>query len=401
MNEMAKDPAVFEAYVRQALHQLPKRPMIIMVDNNRVRTKLLEDYVNAGILKDALTVAKADTVIDAALLQKPDNEKPSGLQQWDDWGAPARCPGKGSWHPKLREHEFMGWMIAMHFVKALERVAEIQTQTPNDWQSKYARMENKAMVTFPDPMSTPPNNDKSVTEILFGHKGDNHQYQMKALSCRTNFLPATDYDKVLQTLVVSGISNRATAANIMDERPDDIYQEGWALDVSQVERDTKRKVERCGGLGYIDMKIALYGIPESGKLELFLPFEAMPHDHDHDLNSAEHMEAQHWFDGLIICEANDKRPNEACQLDRDIEYVVGGARVASVAMVNGAGEYLKRKTCVNVGVPEGAKVSRRNIIGTDGSTVDSVGLQVEIAVKGKVTRKDGACCISHVVWEQH
>ena len=35
------------------------------------------------------------------------------------------------------------------------------------------------------------------------------------------------------------------------------------------------------------------------------------------------------------CEANDKRPNEACQLDRDIEYEVGGVKVPSVVMVNG------------------------------------------------------------------
>lgn len=401
MNEMSKDPAVFEAYVRQALHQLPKRPMIIMVDNNKLRTKVLEDYVAKGLLEGAMTVAKADSVIDADLLKKPDEQKPRGLQQWDEFGAPNGCPGKGAWHPKMREHEYMGWMIAMHFVKALERVYEIQQQNPSGWQTKYTQVESKALAVFPDPLSTPPSNDKSVTEILFGHKMGDNQYQMKELSCRTNFLPATDYDKVLQTLAVSGISEKATAANIMDVRSDETYKEGWVLDVSQVERDTKRKVERCGGLGYIDMKIALYGIPESGPLGLFLPYEAKTHDHDHDMVTTEHKDAQHWFDGVIICEANDKRPAEACQLDQDIEYVVGGVRVAAVAPILGAGEYLKRRTCVSVGVPEGAQISSRQIIGTDGSTQDSVGLDVQITAKSKVTRNDGACCLSHVVWEQH
>ena len=34
------------------------------------------------------------------------------------------------------------------------------------------------------------------------------------------------------------------------------------LGCEQTERDTKNKVDKCGGLGYIDMKVALYGISE-------------------------------------------------------------------------------------------------------------------------------------------
>ncbi|CAB9507028.1 expressed unknown protein [Seminavis robusta] len=398
MNEMSKDPAVFEAYLRQALHQLPKQPMIIMVDNNNLRAQVLEKYVNLGLLQGALTVAKAGAVIDPALLQKPDDQKPPGLQKWDEFGAPDGCPGKGSWHPKKAEHEFMGWMIAMHFVQALEIVHQTQVDNPNHWYKPYLEQQPQVRVTFPKPLSNPPPNDESVTEILFGHANDNdNQYQMKELSCRTNFLPATDYEKVLPSLVIAGLSNEATAENIMETRNDDFYHKGWVLDVSPVERDTKRKVETCGGLGYIDMKIALYGIPESGPLELFLPYEGAPHDH----NDATESDAQHWFDGLIVCEANDKRSKEACQLDRDIEYVVGGVKVPSVVRVNGAGEYLKRKTCVSVGVPAGAKIGRRQEVAADSSQTQGIGLPVSITAKAPVTRKVGACCLSHIVWEQH
>jgi hypothetical protein len=397
MNEMSKDPAVFEAYIRQALHQLPKQPMIIMVDSNALRTQLLQNYVKSGLLQGALTVAKAESVIDAKLLALPDNEKPRGLREWDVFGAPDACPGKGSWHPKKQEHEFMGYMIAMHFVQALERVYEKQLAAPEQWYKPYQQTSVMPKVLFPDPLSSPPPNEASVTEILFGTKVNNNQYQMKELSCRTNFLPATDYEKVLQSLIVSGMAVQATAANIMETRSDDMYQKGWVLDVSEVERDTKRKVEQCGGLGYIDMKIALYGTHESGPLELFLPYEGPPHDPPHDVATLK--DAQLWFDGLIICEANDKRPKQACQLDRDVEYTVGGIKVPSVVMVNGAGEYLKRKTCVNVGVPVGAQISRRKAVGVDGH--ESIGLSVLITAKNPVTRKDGACCLSHIVWEQH
>jgi hypothetical protein len=392
MNEMSKDPAVFEAYLRQALHQLPKQPMIIMVDNNMLRAQLLQNYVKSGLLQGALTVAKAESVIDSTLLGLPDIQKPPGLREWDVFGAPDSCPGRGSWHPKKQEHEFMGYMIAMHFVHALERVYEKQLAAPDQWFKPYLQTPDRPKILFPDPLSSPPPNDASVTEILYGTKVKDNRYQMKELSCRTNFLPATDHEKVLQSLIVSGMAVQATMANIMESRSDDMYQKGWVLDVSEVERDTKRKVEQCGGLGYIDMKIALYGAPESGPLELFLPYEGPPHDNDVA------SDAQRWFDGLIICEANDKRSKQACQLDRDVEYTVGGIEVSNVVMVNGAGEYLKRKTCVNVGVPAGAQISRQK---ADGDAQESIGLSVRITAKSPVTRKDGACCLSHIVWEQH
>ena len=400
MNEQSKDPAVLEAYIRQVLHQLPKQPFFIMVDNNKLRSNLLDDYVNRGILPGALTVAKVDTVVDKELLDKPDSEKPPGFQQWEEFGAPDRCPGKGSWHPKIREHEYMGWMMAMHFVKALEWVHDVQQKDPKSWREKYMHLETREMASFPAPISNPPpGNAQAATDILFGHKLKENHYQMKDLSCRTNFLPATDFDKVLPSLVTSGLSAKATAANIMDKRSDDLYKEGWVLDVADIERDTKRKVENCGGLGYIDMKIALYGIPESGTLELFLPYEGKPHDHAH--NEETNKDAHHWFDGLIICEANDKRGEEACKLDRDIEYVVGGVPVKDVTMVSGAAEYLKRKTCANIEIPSGAQVSQRDVVGVDSSTEETRGLIVEIKAKSQVTRSGGACCISHVVWEQH
>jgi hypothetical protein len=242
---------------------------------------------------------------------------------------------------------------------------------------------------------------------------------MKQLSCRTSFLPAVDQDKVLPSVVVSGMSPGITADNIMEVRSDGAYQSGWVLDVSKVERQTKVKVEQCGGLGYVDMKIALYGIPESGPLRLWLPLEGesvhLHNEHDHkDDDTA----AKHWFDDLVVCEANEKRPASACQLDSDVEYTVGGVVVESTRMIAGAGEYLKRKTCVNVGVPANAQVTKLgDVRAVDGSAIspeariqlagsgepedDRVGLIVDVKVKDKVTRDNGACCLSHIVWEQH
>jgi len=166
-------------------------------------------------------------------------------------------------------------------------------------------------------------------------------------------------------------------------------------------------------LGYIDMKIALYGIPDSGKLRLWLPFEGPSHDH-HEHGQSADRNAKHWFDDLIICEANEKRDAEACKLDQDMDIVVGGVPIPSIHPVKGAGEYLKRTTCVNVGVPKDAVVTTLgNVRTTEGRPLSaedkkkfggddgSLGLVVDIAAKSKVTRSHGACCLSHIVWEQH
>lgn len=242
-----------------------------------------------------------------------------------------------------------------------------------------------------------------MTELLYGHEKESGKYAIGDLSCRTSFLPATDHTKVLPSLAVSGFAEGEL--DIMVDRTDDHYREGWVLDVSKVERDTKRKVERCGGLGYIDMKIALYGIPASGKLRLWLPYEG---------NKARvSNEAKQWFENLILCEANEKRSDKACKLDRDLTVVIDGEEATDIQPVRGAAEYLKRQTCVSVTIPETAQVtplgSVRSADGRPLSTEskekfgrddDEMGLVVDLTAKSTVTRQDGACCVSHVVWEQ-
>lgn len=404
MNEGPKDSSVLEAFVRQAAQQLPKRPMMIVLDQNAARMKLLEDYTSKGLLQDAIAVGKKEILPDSAFQADP---LPSGFADWDEFGAPKRCPGRGSWHPKKQEHAMIGWMIAMHFLQALERAYELLQESAAAALSRNLVLEAPK---FPKPFSRLPDNDPEVTELLYGHQDpkNNDYYFMKELSCRTSFLPATDEDKVFPSVVVSGLAE--SDLDIMVERTDEHYKEGWILDVSKIERDTKVKVDRCGGLGYVDMKIALYGVPDSGKLRLWLPFEMERTSEEED------SVAKHWFADLIICEANEKRSAEACKLDQDMEIAVGGIPVDSSTIhpVKGAAEYLKRTTCVNVGVPDTAEITRLGqVTTTDGKPLSKqqkekfggddkrIGLVVDITAKPKVTRADGACCLSHIVWEMH
>ena len=424
MNE-GKGGAILESYVRHSQSQLD-RPMVISLDTNVARCKLLHDYTEEGLLDDALCVAMAKDVTDVKALQDnktPESKLPLGFQKWNEFGAPAGCPGRSSWHPKQKEHELIGWMMAMYFVDAIEYAQEIMKNNPI-WKTSYHRgssTQQKDHMTFPPPLASKlPENSPQVTALLYGHKmadTDDNKYVMNEISCRTNFLPAVDHDKVLPSIVVSGLTTTATADNILTPRSDEQYSKGWVLDVSQVERETKIKVESCGGLGYVDMKIALYGVRESGPLRLWLPSKGT--------ETKDSVQATERFTELIICEANEKRPKDACKLDEDLTFTVGGVPIerGSVTKIVGAAEYLQRTTCVHVGIPSGAVVTplsqlktkddqpvsveeQRRLVGaSSGTSIDpqrTVGLVVDIHVTGeKVSRANGACCLSHVVWEHN
>jgi hypothetical protein len=398
MNE-GRQSSVLESYIRNAL-LLPRKPMFLMLDTNQQRCNVLDTYAKSGLLPDAIRVARASDALDFD--PKTMENPPPGFQEWNEFGAPDGCPGRSSWHPKKKEHELIGWMIAMHMASAIELAHTMMQE--RGWQTKYGK-DNVNAISFPPPIDSPPNNDDAVTQLLYGHK-DKEWYQMKHISCRTSFLPAVDHNKVLPSVVVSGLAK--TDLDMMEERPDNLYTKGWVLDVSKMERDTKKKVDQCGGLGYIDMKVALYGIPESGTLRLWLPAS---HEMRNDDIAAQH------FDSLVICEANESRDKEACQLNEDIQFVVGGASVSSqdITHISGAGEYLKRKTCVNVKIPAAAKVTQlASVEPIDGGTLtkedrirlagpgaadESAGLLVDITANPRVSRKQGACCISHIIWE--
>lgn len=428
MNE-GKGAAVLESYLRQSQYQL-RRPMVLLLDTNENRCRLLGKYVDQGLLSDALCVGKAaDAVQDKSMFEDKTPNKPPGFQEWNVFGAPPKCPGKGNWHPKKMEHELIGWMMAMYFTEAVEEAQKLAAADSN-WRNSYkkassihqnpkTKLSEDGAVIFPKPLSNIPLNNDHVTDLLFGHKHlsdeDQEEYAMKQLSCRTNFLPATSSDQVLTSIVASGLASGITADNIMQPRNDDAYKSGWVLDVSTVERDTKIKVEKCGGLGYVDLKTALYGIPDSGPLRLWLPVQDRGARHDAEDDTS----ASNWFDELLICEANEKRKEKACHLDTDIEYRVGGVKIEQPSMVAGAAEYLRRKTCVHVGIPPGATITRLKDVTEvkggvlsvetlqrlrgkgDGYKDDHVGLVVDVQARPNVDRAAGACCLSHIVWENH
>jgi len=406
MNE-GNGAEAFESYLRHSISTLPKRPMMIMLDTKARRVDMLKKYFDNGSLFDSIAVGRADVAVNKQILEKAESDRPEGFQKWDEWGGPKGSPGQSSWHPKYKEHEMIGWMIAMHFLDALEKVADILEAKDTNSNSSIDMDDaaHEKMVLLPKPESSVQTNGgaESPSHLLYGvplddEAADDSRWHMDPVSCRTSFLP--NEHGGMTEIIASGLAEGV--GDDLESRDDSQYNDGWVVDVGKVERETKRKVKKHGGMGYIDMKNALYGIPGSGTLQLELPHEGPDHGHKHSKDTD--MLASHWFDTLVFCEVNEKRSVDECKPDKDITYTVGGVE-ADVVQITSAAAYLNKSICVNVSIPKDAQVSLKEEDGAEENELadhEKVYLKVDVAVTGeKVTRKDGACSISHIIWQSH
>lgn len=284
----------------------------------------------------------------------------------------------------------MGWNLAMYFLDAIEEASKIMSSDTN-WKKKYSEFS-----VSPKPLPPPQTSVvESEAHILQGTKQSDGLWHMNPTSCRTSFLPSQSGPT--SEIVLSGVVE--DFGGPMESKDDAIYKEGWVADVGRVERDTKRKVEQKGGLGYIDMKLALYGIPESGVLSLWLPYEGVNAE-----SSCQDGPADKCFDTIMICEVNEKRGNKECKMESDVTYKVGGVVAKGVSKLKTVASYLKKEICVLVPVPVGAKiVSQKDIPQADSEKYGDhanhgVVLDIEVT-NASVSREEGACSISHIVWQ--
>ncbi|KAL7443652.1 hypothetical protein ACHAXH_009511 [Discostella pseudostelligera] len=376
-----------ESYVRQSL-ALPKSPLFVLLDiKTRPRLDILQRYVNLGVLSDPIALGGKDAV-DPLLLEVPENKRPVGLQKWEEWGAPKGAPGQSPWHAKKMEHELMAWMLAMRMLDALDMALNVMEQDVN-WRIpilallKEQQKRGSAEVVF----LPPPVTDVSKTgvpSLLHGSESTTKEWHMGRISCRTSFLPTISGD--LNSIVESGVT--MDDADMLQRRDDVLFDGGWVMDVGKLERETKLKVLKYGGLGYIDMKMALYGIPTSGTLKFWLPYEGSS-------DPVENASASEYFNAIVVCEVNEKRGDKECNMVSDLEFRVGDAAVprGNILQVKDVASYLKKDICIRVIIPTEAKISLKH-----GSF--DVGLALEVRVSGNaVTRENGACSISHVIWE--
>jgi hypothetical protein len=435
MNEAGGVPQGIEAYVRHILTQFPatQRPPKLIVKDTHMATQrrdLLLQYI--GLLKDPV-VLHTDPAVQP-FLSREEQHRPLGFQEWRKFGAPLGAPGQALHHPAIKEHELIGWMLAMHFLSALEVLVASSSANPLECSSSSNSDTNHG-TTLPHPISGElTNTTMEYPSILFGmpskdkiiSKQQPEQWSMNPVRCRTSFQPLLEGN--LTSIVVDG----STAENIDLLLPKSMmfYSKGWTMDLSEGEKAAKRKLGLYDkGLGFVDGKEAYYGLINSGPLRLLLPYDQPlpkegPH-RDEAVREQQHPKvgdvATDWFVSVVVCQVNEKRDAGSCNSATDMGYRVGGFNATNATLMRDTGTlFLGKKLCTHMSIPRKAKLTSRleiflneqkKKVDDEGSIFlpeedsivakNEVGLLVEVFVTNHhMVHVQQACSVSHVVWEQ-
>lgn len=427
------------------------------------RRNLLQKYVNTGALVDPIVID-----IDAAskpFLDLHSDIIPPGFTDWEQFGSPDGAPFRSMRTSlSLRQHELIGWILAIHFVSAAELAAVDLVglgvvggrDDGNLWkkhrlpppQSLGLELDgnSKASSMMHGVLST----EVGEEEPISGEAGsvEGHWY-MNPIHCRTSFEPTVGGR--LEDSIISG-----TYAQKMDPlfpKGPMMYNHGWVLDLGPEATRIERMLQQYK-LGYVYSTVAYYGIPPSGGLKLFLPYEENESVPTYILEEAEDtnnvgggkrrnkakdgtpIPEYVQFENIVVCGANEHWGDKQCNMETDVDFIVGGEMATEVHYIDATGVSDGKRICVTMSVPNNATHTTKELMmkeantqeqergktmkTEDGksiryqspanetgggqlemsSTTGTFGLSLHILVKGKVFWNDGPCSISHVVWEQ-
>ena len=442
MNEAGGIAEGLEAYLRHTM-TLAHRPKLIVKDTFTAekRRALLKSYVDRGAISDPMVLHSDPGV--RPFLERREDFRPIGFQNWRKFGSPPGAPGQALHHPAVREHELVAWMLSMHFLGAMELLAAAtEDGTKNNALQiscpSATEVESQQSTTnlLPPPVTISATTAKEWSSIFFGvpyndnlkssegsaDPQNSQQWKMNPVHCKTLYEPqydpagATDSGN-LTSIVVSGSTGEDM--DIMLPKSHMFYNEAWVLDLSEGEKEAKRKLDRFGGLGFHDSKKAYRGLFNSGTLRFFLPY----YDSDTDGkvkegNPAVGDVARNWFQTVVVCEINERRDPSACQTGSDITFKTGGINATEIILLDAPGTlYLGKKICTYINIPEEARITSREAMMLEDPTLPggerskatnaiqqnkaSPGLSLELTVHNHhIVARDDACSVSHVVWEQ-
>jgi len=357
-------------------------------------------------------VVHTDPATDPFLILEEDS-RPIGFQEWRKFGAPPGAPGKSKHHPAKKEHEFIGWLIAMHFLCVLELVHEFDVEAKNRLilEKRIALIQENSF-ELPAPLSTQsiitPSKyfepmSPSLYSILYGTQLKTNMdpykrgWKINPISCRTMYQPVLTGK--IGDIIISGAIDEEVS--MMSPNRVMLYNKGWMLDIGEDEKKAKKKLNRFGDLGFLDEKNAYYGVLASGPLTLFLPYEPLKQVTRHEID--EGIDTNKWFQSVILCEVNENRQAGECNIEKDIRYIVGGVQANNIKYIEAEGvTYRGKKICIIIDVPKESQVTNKAGMTNTSSILSEseLGLSLEISVTNMhVTLKKGACSIAHVIWE--
>jgi len=395
MNEAGGVPEGLEAYIRHLLATYPRPPKLLVKDTFMAsqRRGILASY--SSFLRDPVVIHTDPAV--KHFLDRKEEYRPIGFQEWRKFGAPVGAPGQAAHHPGVKEHEMIGWILGMHFLTALEYMVSKGDSLQCPGGTDVISSTN---VPLPPPFTGRTGNGTHIAydQTLFGTEissaTSNQGFIMNPTHCRTTFQPIVSGD--LSEVVVSGTT--AEDIDILLPKSQMYYNQGWTLDLSEGEKAAKRKLSLYeNSLGFIDSKEAYYGIFESKKMKLLLPYE-----HNSRTTPKLGENATNWFDSIVLCQVNEKRDSHACDFGADVGVVVGGANATNIHIMKDAGTlYLGKPVCIHLDIPPDSILTSHNQLDGGHSNADQIGLLVEIFVKNpKIVHIEQACSVSHVIWQE-
>mmetsp|Transcript_7155 Transcript_7155/g.12833 ORF Transcript_7155/g.12833 Transcript_7155/m.12833 type:complete len:372 (-) Transcript_7155:168-1283(-) len=366
-----------------------------------------------GALVDPVAVSVDSAVGPFFELRKEANNErlPDGLEEWSAFSGPPGGAGQTRKNMSRKHHELVGWILSMRMLSAMELVsADILNRKEKLLGKENVETKYGSRGVLPPPISEV-DETKTLPSISFGvqTEGEN-DWIMNPVHCRSTFTPTVHGS--FEDIVVSGTT--ATDIELHKPRGPMFYNSAWTLDLGTVEKKERQNAKQWDNFGFVDSKQAFYGIPLSGPLRLFLPYTAG------DVDVSAGAPASDFFRTLVICGVNEIRSNEECNMGEDVSFLVGGENAKGVDAIEAVGAtYYGMKICYTISIPEGATLSTRKEMedatekeemGTRGlkggrlskkKVSSNLGLPLEITVTNTdVKWKNGACSISHVIWEQ-
>lgn len=236
-----------------------------------------------------------------------------------------------------------------------------------------------------------------------------------------------------------------------------MYNSGWVFNLGPKAKLIKRGMKQYS-LGYLYSTAAYYGVPASGTLKLFLPYEKSESAPAYDLevesedggggragegrrmntvkDDSSYSDSMQFLN-IVVCGANENYGSKQCNMETDIEFIAGEEKVTEVHYIDAMGVSDRGKQiCVTMAVPSNATLTTEKLMMEEaqkeevekvydnkegkkamkrqsptekksgarlletGTAASTFGLSLQISVTGRVRWEDGPCIVSHVIWEQ-
>jgi hypothetical protein len=331
-------------------------------------------YVNQGLLETPFVVdlqAAAEPFLTAKT-----QVRPVGFQQWNDFGGPPGAPGKTKFHLSEKQHELVGWMLAMHLLSALE----------------WSVLGNPAASVISAPMESAMGLDsKRWSSLLAGVETDG-KWTVPPIHCRTaheSILPSN-----LNGLVVGGTVGEDV--DVLLPRGPMFYTNGWVLDMEPSRKKEKQLMQQWDNMGFSDWNMAYWGIKASGVLSMYIPLA----------KRKSNKQISELIEILVVCGSEQLNHEQECRLDSDVKFVLQGEETSAHLIESDAVSYQGKYNCVQVEIPALIKLSKRTRDSKPSKRTmleDSynygMGLDLQV-VSERVAWDRGPCSVAHVIWQE-